>query len=436
MRETIPEGWVRVPFHALYQRVVNGGTPDTGTQRFWNGTIPWVTGADFGTAGLTPFRRFVSDAGVRASATSVVPEGQLLVVTRTGVGKLAIAPCDVAISQDITGVYVNSEKADTKFVYYLLQAEMEELKKLNQDTSINGIVRSDLERHPVTIPVDKGKQRKIAAILTSLDTAIEKTEALIAKHQQIKAGLMHDLFTRGVLPNGQFRPLPHEAPEQFVPSVIGRLPAPWHLGGLAAKGRPGASWIRTGPFGSALKDEHWVSEGHAVITIGALGDGYFLEDQLLFVGARDAARLVDFQMKPGDVVFSRVADVGRSVVIRDRQSGWIMSSNLMRIAVDPTLVLPDFLRALLAGDARIKSQIRAKVNSSGREVANSQILGQLLFPWPPLDEQERIVERIESIADKLGVLLTQVRKLSAQKMGLMQALLGPPAVRPEVAATA
>ena len=59
------------------------------------------------------------------------------------------------------------------------------------------------------------QQQRIAAILTSLDAAIEKTEALIEKHQQIKAGLMHDLFTRGVLPNGQLRPPREQAPELY-----------------------------------------------------------------------------------------------------------------------------------------------------------------------------------------------------------------------------
>ena len=40
----------------------------------------------------------------------------------------------------------------------------------------------------------------------TVDEEIEQTEALIAKTRQIKAGLTHDLFTRGVTPDGQLRP--------------------------------------------------------------------------------------------------------------------------------------------------------------------------------------------------------------------------------------
>ena len=39
-----------------------------------------------------------------------------------------------------------------------------------------------------------------------VDRAIEQTEALIAKYEQIKTGLMHDLFTRGVTTDGRLRP--------------------------------------------------------------------------------------------------------------------------------------------------------------------------------------------------------------------------------------
>jgi type I restriction enzyme S subunit len=115
-----------------------------------------------------------------------------------------------------------------------------------------------------------------------------------------------------------------------------------------------------------------------------------------------------------------------------------MSSNLMRIAVDPSRVRPDFLQMALAGDARIKSQIRAKVNSGGREVANSEVLSQVLFAWPPPDEQDRIVELGLLAGSRIRSFQSTVAKLRAQKLGLMQDLLtGKVAVRvPESAISA
>lgn len=311
-------------------------------------------------------------------------------------------------------------KLDAKFFYYRASLP----GYWERSGSAQPFIKpSSIGRSWIAFPENQTEQRRIAAILTSLDYVIEATEALIEKQQQIKAGLMHDLLTRGVLDGGTPRPSSLEAPHDYVKTKIGSVPAGWEVTGLQAKQRSAEKWIRTGPFGTALKSEHWVIEGHPVITIGSLGEGEFNEHELLFVSQRDASRLAEFQLKLGDVVFSRVADVGRSVVVREENVGWIMSSNLMRIAVDAAQVRPDFLQMLLAGDTRIKSQIRAKVNSGGREVANSEILGQLLFAWPPIEEQDRIIARLRTTEAPARLSRACLRGLRMLKQGLMQDLL-------------
>ncbi|MDN5565831.1 MAG: restriction endonuclease subunit S, partial [Psychrobacter sp.] len=181
--------------------------------------------------------------------------------------------------------------------------------------------------------------------------------------------------------------------------------------------------LRTGPFGSALKGEHWVEEGHPVITIGSLGEGEFNKSELLYIGNKDVNRLVDFKLKLNDVVFSRVADVGRSIVIKEDQVGWIMSSNLMRISLDPEIMISDFLQYQLSSNHFIKKQIRCKVNSGGRDLANSEVLNSLCFVKPSYDEQLAIVERAKKIDMRLRTELSQVYKLEQQKQGLMHDLL-------------
>ena len=246
---------------------------------------------------------------------------------------------------------------------------------------------------------------------------------------------MHDLFTRGVLPNGQLRPPREQASEMYQETAIGWIPSEWEVAGLASIGRAGTSWIRTGPFGSSLKGEHWRIDGHPVITIGALGAGEFIDSELLFVGPKDASRLVDFQLKANDVVFSRVADVGRSVVVRAAQAGWIMSSNLMRIAVNDAVLRPDYLQMQLSGDSRVKAQIRASVNSGGRDVANSEVLNRLRFAIPAPDEQDRIIAMANHLSNRMNSERRKVANLQAQKLGLMQDLLtGKVAVRADAPA--
>jgi type I restriction enzyme, S subunit len=316
-----------------------------------------------------------------------------------------------------------NESVDPQYLYFSLLAKFDWIQHRRTGTGVPHVPK-DLGRIlKVSFPKRKTVQAKIAAILATIDTAIEQTEALIEKYQHIKAGLMHDLFTRGVLPTGQLRPPRDQAPELYQETAIGWIPREWEVSGLAAKGRAGTSWIRTGPFGSSLKGEHWRLDGHPVITIGALGAGEFIQSELLFVGTKDASRLIDFQLKENDVVFSRVADVGRSVVVREAQAGWIMSSNLMRIAVNETLLRPDYLQMQLASDSRVKSQIRASVNSGGRDVANSEVLNRLRFAIPEPAEQDQIIAMANRLTQRMSAEMRRVAKLQSQKFGLMQDLL-------------
>jgi type I restriction enzyme S subunit len=342
-----------------------------------------------------------------------------------GVASVHLGKGRYAYSTDTWAIRIKeSSKLTQPYVYRVLELSLPKIDYAGfEGSGLRHLRKSYIKDFRFLAPSDSASQRRIVSILDGIDTAIEKTEALIAKYQQIKAGLMHDLFTRGVLPNGQLRPPREQAPELYQETAIGWIPREWEVSGLAAKGRFGTSWIRTGPFGSALKGEHWRSHGHPVITIGALGEGNILSEGLLFVNDRDATRLHDFQLKAGDVVFSRVADVGRSIVVREDQAGWIMSSNLMRIAVDENCARPEFLQMALAGDARVKAQIRARVNSGGRDVANSQVMSQLRFVWPEMDEQDRIIARSDKISRNLNIEQQKLVKLRQQKLGLMQDLL-------------
>ncbi len=73
------------------------------------------------------------------------------------------------------------------------------------------------------------QNKAIASILSSIDRAIASTEALIEKYQHIKAGLMHDLFTRGIGADGKLRPPREQAPELYRESAIGWIPKEWKI---------------------------------------------------------------------------------------------------------------------------------------------------------------------------------------------------------------
>ncbi|HRD97904.1 MAG TPA: restriction endonuclease subunit S, partial [Rubrivivax sp.] len=212
-------------------------------------------------------------------------------------------------------------------------------------------------------------------------------------------------------------------PHLYKESPLGWIPKEWDISGLAGLAPKDRSVIRTGPFGSSLKGEHWRESGSPVVTIGSLGEAVFIASELLYVDEVTAARLADFELIPGDVVFSRVADVGRSVVVSETERGWIMSSNFMRISCDPAKARPHFLQLLLASSVLVRGQLRTTVNSAGRDVANSAVLKGLSFPWPSPREQDEILRRVHAIGQLLIQEQAQLKKLLDGKSGLMDDLL-------------
>jgi type I restriction enzyme S subunit len=430
--------WTSSPVSKLAE-ITSGGTPSRIIDEFWNGDIPWVTPTDI-TACRTNYlhdtKEKITAKGLAASSATLLPKGSLLFTSRATIGEMKIAVNPVATNQGFKSLSPKPS-VDGLFLFYQVCRLKSEFIRFGAGSTFPEINRKDTARVEIPHPVNPTVQKKISTILQTIDEAIEQTEALIEKFSLVKAGMMHDLFTRGLTPDGKLRPPREEAPDLYKETPIGWIPKEWDTSHLAAKSLPGTQHLKTGPFGSSLKGEHWVNEGHPVITIGALGEGEFTASELLFIGDNDAKRLSYFKLKEGEVVFSRVADVGRSVVIEEDQVGWIMSSNLMRIALNKKSALPHFLQLQLATDSRLKKQIRQKVNAGGRDVANSDILNRLLFVWPDPDEQKAIVERAMAIENRTRAERTKLKKLYDQKTGLMHDLLTGEvlveAVKPEAA---
>jgi len=197
----IPKEWDATEFKDACLEYINGGTPSTKNASNWVGNIPWITGADFLESFEVGFiRRHINEDALRYSSSHLIREGNILLVTRTGVGKLAIAPFDVAISQDITGIILDPSQYCVEFFYYYLQILVEDFKKMNQGTSINGIIRSDLEATLILKP-SLDEQKQIAAVLRALDENLKKEQSNLSKYRDLKMGLMADLLTGKVRVN-------------------------------------------------------------------------------------------------------------------------------------------------------------------------------------------------------------------------------------------
>lgn len=142
---------------------VGGGTPSRKIPRYWNGNIPWATVKDFRSDRISQTQEFISQEGLDRSASKVVPSGTVLLVTRVGLGKVAIAGVDLAINQDIKAI-VPSDEVLPEFLFWSLKRLSPEIERRGTGATVKGVTLKDVQDLQVPRPpIDE--QRQIIGIL-------------------------------------------------------------------------------------------------------------------------------------------------------------------------------------------------------------------------------------------------------------------------------
>ena len=243
------------------------------------------------------------------------------------------------------------------------------------------------------------QQRKIARILTTLDNVITQTEALIAKYQAIKQGLMHDLFTRGVDATGKLRPTQSEAPELYKQSELGWIPKEWEVHELR-----NVVDFWDGKRIPLKQEERDMMEGEFPY-YGASGvidyvDRYLFDDELILLG------------EDGENV------VSRNLPLAFRVSGRCWVNNHAHVLKPLDGVDIDFLTEYLESlDYSGIASGSAQPKITQKHLAKSKVL------LPSLNEQRLITARLSTLAANLQIEHESAAKFRLQKTGLMQDLL-------------
>lgn len=175
-------------------KVIGGGTPSTKIGKYWQGDIPWISSSDLHADDILniSISRLITSEAVANSATQVCPPNTVLVVSRVGVGKVAVAPCSICTSQDFTNLVV--ENYNPVFIAYKLIPEMRALSGMAQGTSIQGVAADDIRQLVIKVP-DKEEQDQIVAVLEDMDNEIRSLRIALQKYKAIKTGMMNELLT-------------------------------------------------------------------------------------------------------------------------------------------------------------------------------------------------------------------------------------------------
>ena len=174
----LANAWEQRKLLDIQGETYGGGTPSTKNQDFWTGDLPWLQSSDLALDNILEVfpKKRISSAALDSSSAKEIPGNSIAVVTRVGVGKLAVIPFSYATSQDFLSL--TNLKTNLHYTAYSLYRLLQKESQLTQGTSIKGITRDCLLNKTISIPTPK-EQEKIGKFFCEVD-------GLITLHQRVQ----------------------------------------------------------------------------------------------------------------------------------------------------------------------------------------------------------------------------------------------------------
>lgn len=405
------------PLFELCTKFKSGGTPRSDNTAFYGGSIPFVTIDDMTSSSkyLDKTTKTITDAGLNGSNCWKVPADSILYSIYATLGVARINKIEVTTNQAILALVPDNEKIDTEYLYYYLSYLQGQIYRYSAQTTQSNLNAGIVKNFPI-LYLDPKEQSKIAEILATIDRAIAQTEALIAKHQRIKTGLMQDLLTRGIDEHGQLRdPSTH----RFKSAPLGIIPEEWDVKPLGT-----IADINSGvTLGRRISGDNTIELPY--LRVANVQDGYLdlSEIKTVRIYKNELSR---FALEKGDVLMNEGGDfdkLGRGTVWEGQISLCLHQNHVFRVRTNRDELLPEFLAAVSSSQYGKKFFVLSSKQSTNLASINSTQLKGFPIPRPSTDEQRVIMEVLNSHEANTEKYRNSLDKLNRIKQGLMQDLL-------------
>ena len=222
-----------------------------------------------------------------------------------------------------------------------------------------------------------------------IDALIEKKTRFIELLKEKRQALITQAVTKGLDPTV---PMKDSGVEW-----IGEVPAHW----VVARTKNVCTGISTGPFGTALGNNDYVTDGIPVINPSHIIDDRCVPSPDITVTEATARRLKFWRMQSGDLVAARRGEVGRCAAITEDEDGWICGTGSLRVRPDLHRIQTAYLKCVMDSSYAREWLILSAVGSTMANL-NEDILGRLPLAFPP---------SIQEQSEVLGALSTQLTRL-------------------------
>lgn len=232
---------------------------------------------------------------------------------------------------------------------------------------------------------------------TRIDTLIAKKTRFIELLTEKRQALITQVVTKGLNPNVKMKDSGVE--------WLGEVPEHWEV----VRFRDMCASISTGPFGTALGNEDYVSEGIPVINPSHIVNSQIVSDSEVSVSESTAQRLKFWRLDAGDIIAARRGELGRAAIVSSECQGWICGTGSLRVKPRLSRITVTYLHTVLQS-----SYAREWLNQSsvGATMANLNegILGNLPVAAPiRISEQIELIDQMLAMTDQVDEIISKTQ---------------------------
>ncbi len=435
MNKELPEGWEWTSLGETASRLQAGGTPSTKVKEYYqNGTINYVKIEDMASANKYLFdtKIKITKSGLDNCSAWIVPENSLLYSMYASYGIPVINKIKVATNQAIIAFIPPEGLINLDYIYYYLLSLKPFLKSKIRGTTqenLNANIVTNIEVPLPPLPEQQRIVEEIEELFTNLDKGIEylktaQAELKIARQSVLKyamegkltekwreenkdkiepASVLLDKIKDGRKKDGKYKELP-----PLDTSELSILPEGWIWSTLAEV-------TDDSQYGWTTRA---ISEGNLhLLRTTDITSGRIEWDTVPFC-EEEPQNIEKYLLLDGDIVISRAGSVGYSYLIKNPQKS-IFASYLIRFKPK---INQYYLSYFLKSPAYWNSIYEKSIGIALPNV-NASKLKQVSIPLPPLPEQQRIVEEIETYFSILDNMENTISQSLHQTSSIRQSIL-------------
>ena len=381
----IPATWKSIQIKNLFT-ILSGATPTPDTDN-WDGDVLWITPADYKTKDkyVSGGKRNISQQGFNTCSTSMIPKGSIIFSKRAPIGTVAINTEVLCTNQ---GCLSCVSKADTcnDYYYYVMSVGTEHFELLGSGTTFKEISANSFSNCKLPCP-DKCEQEKIASFLdercSAFNCLISDIQSQIEALEEYKRSVITEAVTKGLDPDVEMM----DSGVQW----IGMMPTHWDC----QRGKYILRYVQ-----KPVRDDDGVitcfRDGEVTLRSNRREEGFTMADKEIGYQGIDV----------GDLVVHGMDGFAGAIGISDSRGKASPVLNVLETEQNKRYIMY-YLRSMAYNDVFVALATGIRVRSCDLRWNK---LAELLYPMPPVEEQQAIVEHIDSVLERTNAIIADKKQ--------------------------